>query len=186
MKELDLITGLHFQVANPPNSSFLVLTDMVENGKASMITAMMRSREREKRFLLSKTTVMQEYPILISKTEFPSVHFNERANVTVGLVRGTLHAELFKRWFPDNRAYREYDNLNSAFNALVRGEVDMFMAMSNYLLSLINYKELVGYKANIVFDNHFDITFGFNKDETVLYSIVDKALQLTDLKAISR
>jgi PAS domain S-box-containing protein len=185
MRELKLITGLSFEIANPMNTSFLELTDMVESGKASMITAMMRSRERERRFLLPKTTVMQEFPILVSKSEFPNVQFNELSNVTVGIVRGTLHAELFKRWFPNNRTYREYDNLDGAFNALVHGDVDMFMAMSNYLLSLMNYKELVGYKANIKFDNNFDITFGFNKNEDILYSIIDKAMKLIDLENIS-
>jgi PAS domain S-box-containing protein len=186
MRELELVTGLSFDIASPMNARFLELTDMVENGEASMITAMMRSRERERRFLLPEIAVMQEYPILISKSEFPDIQFNELSNVRVGIVKGTLHAELFKRWFPNNRAFKEYDNLDGAFNALVRGEVDMFMAMSNYLLSLINYKELVGYKANVEFDNNFDITFGFNKDEVVLYSIVNKALRLIDLETISR
>jgi ABC-type amino acid transport substrate-binding protein len=38
---------------------------------------------------------------------------------------------------------------------------------------------------NVAFDRHFDITFGFNKDEAVLCAIVDKAVALIDLEAIS-
>jgi signal transduction histidine kinase/CheY-like chemotaxis protein len=105
--------------------------------------------------------------------------------VTVGIVRGTMVGELFKQWFPNNTHFREYDSMDSVFRALELGEVDMLMSMANYLLSMENYKELTGYKANIVFDNNFDITFGFNRDEAVLCSVADKALALIDLEAIS-
>jgi PAS domain S-box-containing protein len=186
MEELERMTGLSFEVVSSLNESFSVFTNMVESGEASMITAMMRTREREESFLLSAATIITEYPALISKSEFPNVHFNELANVTVGLVRGTLYAELFKRWFPNNTNFREYDNLDNAFNALERGDVDMFMSMSNSLLSIQNYKEFTDFKANVVFDNNFDITFGFNKNEATLCSIVDKALALIDLEDISR
>jgi PAS domain S-box-containing protein len=185
MKEIEHITGLSFEVANAMDSTFRELTDMVESGKASMITAMMRSRERERRFLLPGTPLMREYPVLISKSEFPNVHFNELENVTVGLVSGTIYAELFKRWFPNNRSFREYDNRDGVLNALERGEIDMFMSMSNYILSIENYRELTGFKINVVFDNNYDITFGFNKDEKLLCAIVDKVLALIDLEDIS-
>jgi PAS domain S-box-containing protein len=185
MKEIELITGLSFEVANTLDTGYFKLTEMVENGETSMITAMMRSRERENRFLLSGIPLMREYPVLISKSEFPNVHFTELSNMKTGLVRGTIHAELFKRWFPNNRSFREYDNLDSVFYALERGEIDLFMSMSNYLLSIENYKEHAGYKSNIEFNNDFDITFGFNKDEAVLSSIVDKAFALIDLETIS-
>jgi PAS domain S-box-containing protein len=186
MKELELITGISFEIVSPLNANFLTLTNMVESGEASMITTLMRSKERERSFLLPGTPIMKEYPLLVSKSEFPNVQFNELSNVTVGIVRGTLYAELFKRWFPNNKIFKEYGSMDSAFNALVHGEVDMFMCMSNYLLSITNYKELVGYKANVVFDNYFDITFGFNKNEVILYSIIDKALRLIDMETISR
>jgi PAS domain S-box-containing protein len=159
---------------------------MVESGEASMITAMMRTSEREKSFLLSAASIMTEYPVLVSKSEFPNVQFNELSHVIVGLVSGTIHAELFKRLHPNNTNFREYDNLDDVFNALERGDVDMSMSMSNYLLSIQNFKEFTDFKANVVFDNNFDITFGFNKNEATLCSIVDKALDLIDLEDISR
>jgi signal transduction histidine kinase/ABC-type amino acid transport substrate-binding protein/DNA-binding NarL/FixJ family response regulator/HPt (histidine-containing phosphotransfer) domain-containing protein len=185
LKEIGFMSGLSFEVANTLDVGYFDLIDAVESRKASLVTAMMRSRERENRFLLSGIPLMREYPVLISKSEFPNVHFNELANMTTGLVKGTVHAELFKRWFPNNTSYREYDSLDSAFNALERTEIDLFMSMSNYLLSIENYKEQAGYKANIEFNNNFDITFGFNKDEDLLCGIVDKAFSLIDLETIS-
>jgi PAS domain S-box-containing protein len=185
LRELKLITGISFEVANSANTVFSDLIGMAETGEASMITAMMRSKEREGRFLLPGTPLMKEHPVLISKSEFPNAQFHELSNVAVGLVKGTVHAELFKRWFPNNANFKEYDNLDDVFNALKNGNLDMFMSMSNYLLSIENYKEFAGFKTNVVFDNNFEITFGFNKDEDILCSIVDKALALVDLETIS-
>jgi PAS domain S-box-containing protein len=50
---------------------------------------------------------------------------------------------------------------------------------------MTNYYERTGYKANFVFDFTSESTFGFNKDETILCSIVDKALRFVDTKGIS-
>jgi HD-GYP domain-containing protein (c-di-GMP phosphodiesterase class II) len=61
----------------------------------------------------------------------------------------------------------------------------MVMASQNQLLLLTNYRELAGYKANVVFDVSYPSTFGFNKDSAVLCSIVDKALRLIDTKGIA-
>jgi PAS domain S-box-containing protein len=185
MKEIELITGLSFEVANTLEANIRDLTDMVESGKVSMFTVVMRSKEREKQFLLPKATIMKDNSILISKSEFPNIQFSELSNVTVGIVKGTMMAELFKQWFPNNMNFKEYNSMNGVFDALDRGEVDMIMSMSNYLLSIGNYKEIAGYKANVVFNNNFDITFGFNKNETVLHSIIDKALALIDIEPIS-
>jgi PAS domain S-box-containing protein len=185
MDELELITGLSFKIANTLDTNFLDLTAMVERGEASLVTVIIRNRERETTFLLPETPIMSDFSVLISKSEFPNIQFNELSQVRVGIVRGTMQAQLFKRWFPNNRSFREYDSMDSVFSALERGEVDMIMSMSNYLLSIENYKEIVGYKINVAFDNYSDLVFGFNKDEKILYSIVDQALKLIDREAIT-
>jgi PAS domain S-box-containing protein len=185
MSELELITGLSFEIANTPDTRFIDLTAMVERGEASLVTVIIRTRERERSFLLPETPIMRDFSVLVSKSEFPNIQLSELSDVMVGLVRGTMQAELFKRWFPDNKSFREYESMDSVFSALERGEVDMFMSMSNYLLSIENYKEILGYKVNVAFDNYSDLIFGFNKDEAILCSIIDKALKLIDREAIS-
>jgi two-component system, sensor histidine kinase and response regulator len=79
----------------------------------------------------------------------------------------------------------EYENTDAAFDALEHGQVDMVMANLSQLLMLTNYYERTGYKANLVFDITSESTFGFNRNETILCSIVDKALRLADTKGIS-
>jgi HD-GYP domain-containing protein (c-di-GMP phosphodiesterase class II) len=92
---------------------------------------------------------------------------------------------LFGKWFPDHKNTFIYGNFNDAFAALERDEVDMVMGSYNQLLMQTNFHEKPGYKTNIIFDYPYESTFGFNKDEAVLCSIMDKALNMIDIKSIS-
>jgi PAS domain S-box-containing protein len=184
LSELKAITGLSFEIADTRYRTFTSGADIVESGEVSMITEL-GLRGRGSRFLWPETPIMRDHSIFISKSEFPDVYFNELENVSVGMVRGTGRAALFNGWFPNNTGYKEYDNSDSAFNALENGEIDLLLTRSNYLLSLENYKEIAGYRANIILDDYFNCFFGFNKDEQLLCGIIDKALQLIDLEAIS-
>jgi PAS domain S-box-containing protein len=185
LSELEAITGLSFEIADTRHRSFIFGADMLERGEVSMITELGTFKENIGRFLWPQTPIMRDHSVLISKSEFPDVYFNELGNVNVGMVSATGHAALFRGWFPNNTGYKEYDNSDSAFNALERGEIDILLSRANYLLSLENYREIAGYKANTIFDNNFNCFFGFNKDEELLCAIVDKALALIDMEAIS-
>jgi signal transduction histidine kinase/DNA-binding response OmpR family regulator len=67
---------------------------------------------------------------------------------------------------------------------LQKGEVEMVMATQMRLLYLTHYLELPGFKA-IIFDHPVQIKTGFNKDQIVLHSIVNKALDMVDTENIS-
>jgi PAS domain S-box-containing protein len=88
-------------------------------------------------------------------------------------------------WFPDHPNTIEYETTIAAFDALDRGEVDVVMTSNHELLILTNYLERTGFKTNFRFDNIFNSTFGFNRNETILRDIVDKALAMIDTKSIS-
>jgi signal transduction histidine kinase/CheY-like chemotaxis protein len=75
--------------------------------------------------------------------------------------------------------------MNEAVSALQRGEVDMALATERRLLLLTHYLEFPNYKANIVFDQPVETVFGFNKNEAVLRSIIDKALQISNTDTIA-
>jgi PAS domain S-box-containing protein len=122
---------------------------------------------------------------LVSRADFENLKVNQILQTTIGLPKDTAHAALFKKWFPDHLYLVEYDTTNLAFEGLARGEVNAVMSSRNQLLNLTNYLELVGYKANVVFDSTYDSSFGFNKNEKALCSIVDKALKLINTKEIS-
>jgi len=78
-----------------------------------------------------------------------------------------------------------YETFEEAFHALEHGEAELAMASQHWLYALTNYYELSGYKANLVFDLATESFFGFNNNEVVLRSIIDKALRLIDVKGIS-
>jgi len=185
LDEIQILTGLGFDIANDPNTDWSFILEMLENGKASMITELIRSEERKGRFLWPDSNLMSDFYALISKFEFRDINTSEILYARVGASRGTAHAELFHTWFPNHEYFIEYENSNVAFDALNRGEIDLVMSSQHQFLTLNNFRELPGYKINIAFDRTFESTFGFNKNEAVLCSIIDKALSMIDTGAIS-
>jgi len=183
--ELEELTGLTFKVINDHNTDWPELLQLLETGKALIISELLHTQEREGLFMWPQTAIMTDYYALISKSDYPNVNVNDILRIKVGLMEDTAYASLFQSWFPDHKDTVVYENTDAAFNALEKGEVDMVMANVSQLIMLTNYYERVGYKANIVFDYSSESTFGFHKGGTVLRSIIDKALGLIDTKGIS-
>ena len=185
LSELETLTGLTFKIANGQDAEWPELLRLLESGKVSMITELLRSPERTGLFLWPDTVIMTDNYALISRADYPEIHVNDILHLKVGLIRETAYTSLFQRWFPDNKNTEFYQNTNAAFNALERGKVDMVMANLSQLLMITNYYERPGYKANFVFDIASESTFGLYRNETILCSIVNKALRFVDTKEIS-
>jgi PAS domain S-box-containing protein len=185
LDEVGALTGITFERINGRDAEFSDLLKMLEDGAASMLTELIRSHEREGRFLWPDTAILTENYALLSKSNQPNITANEIYQIKVGLVKDTAHAALFYSWFPKHEGIFEYENPDIAFHALETGKVDMLMASPNKLLSQTNYQEKAGYKANVIFDLSYNSTFGFHKNEAVLCSIFDKALNLIDTKGIA-
>ncbi|MCL2075311.1 MAG: ATP-binding protein [Betaproteobacteria bacterium] len=184
LKEMETLTGLSFRQANDHDITWAELLKKLESGEATMVADIIPLREREGRFLWSRTALLHDYYALLSKSDAPNINIGEVWNVRVGLPRDTAYAEMFRAWFPNHANTVEYD-LDVIFSALERDEVDMVISSQRYLLALTNYHELSNYKANLTFDRALEYTMGFSKDEAVLRSIIDKALRLVDVKSIS-
>jgi len=185
LEEMEMLTGISFQRANDQQAEWPRLLKTLEEGKASIITELIPSKDRLERFLWPKNSLMQDKYALISKEKLRDVNINEVLHMKIGLFRGTAHTELFKTWFPNHPNTVEYENTEDAFEALERDEIEMVMASQNLLLVLTNYMELPGYKINILFDRSFESFFGLNKNEEILCSIIDKALEHMDVQKIS-
>jgi signal transduction histidine kinase/DNA-binding response OmpR family regulator len=185
LDEIQALTGLTFQITNDRHTDWSYMLEMLEDGRASMITELIRSEEREGRFLWPDSHFMTDFYALISKSEFPDISNSEVLYARVGLSRGTAHADLFNNWFPHHEYVTEYESFDACFDALGRGEIDLVMSSQHQFLTLTNFRELPGYKINVAFDRTFESTFGFNRNEAVLCSIVDRALSMIDTKAIS-
>jgi ABC-type amino acid transport substrate-binding protein len=185
LAEIEELTGLAFERVNEQNADWPVLLNMLQSGDVAMVMELIRTAEREGRFLWTDSSYQTDYYALLSKSDYPELNINEILFARVALIRDTAYAELFRTWFPDHGDAAEYANTGDAFAALERGEVDLVMATVNLLLSLTNYQEQAGYKANIVFNRPYESSFGFNRKETLLCSIIDKALRTIETGSIA-
>ncbi|MCL2139778.1 MAG: transporter substrate-binding domain-containing protein, partial [Treponema sp.] len=185
LNEIEMFTGLSFKVANNQQTEFPELLQKLQNHEAPMITELPNSKGLDGLFLWTGNTILSDNFALLSKSELQRLNVNEILQIKVGLIEDTAAALLFNNWFPAHPELTYYKSIDDAIKALENYEVDAVMATLNNLLMLTNLMELSDYKANIVFDTAYSSTFGFNKDEPVLCSIVDKALALVNTKAVS-
>jgi len=184
-KRVEELTGLSFGVINASSDDWPVIMDMLDSGAAAMTGELIRSTNREGRFLWADRPYHSDSFALISSADYPDVDFSQVPNCRVGLLTDTAYKETFNELFPMHSNTVEFPNKLAALEALEKGEVDLVMATRNFLLSITNYMEKTGYKANLVFDRPYESSFGFNKNEEILCSIVSKALLLIDTTEIA-
>jgi len=185
LKELEALTGISFEIVNGTRTEWAELLKMLEDGRASMVSELIKSEDRQGRFLWPQTPLLWDRHALISKKSYHNVSINEILYTKVGVVKSTIHADLFNIWFPDHPNTVEYESSDYAFKALEKGEVDLVMTDKNMILVLTNYMELPGYKVNVLFDRPYGSFVGFNRNEEVLRSVIDKALNYIDIAKIS-
>ena len=186
LEKVSELTSLSFKQVNDNRTPFSKLVEMLRSGKVYMAAELIPTEERRAAgFLWASIPTMTDNYALISKSETPTITLREIANVRVAVSEGTAYAEKFYNWFPNHPDVVEYPTTAKAFAALDRGEVDMVMASQRLLLSITNYYEFSGYKANLVFDYTAASFIGFNQDQELLASIVSKALAAINIKNIS-
>jgi len=185
LNEISRLTGLTFNRANDEHTQWPQIYEMLRSGDVALITELTQIHERKEQFLWPRSAHITDLHALISHIDFPDIKLNEVLYVRVGLAKNTAYAAVFNKWFPSHARTVEYESVEEAFAALMRGDIDMVMANQRRLLYLTHYLELPDYKTNIVFDYAMDIQFGLNKNEEILCSIIDKALVNIDTKGIS-
>jgi PAS domain S-box-containing protein len=184
LDEMEKLTGFTFKLANDEKTDLPELMNLLESGTALIMPNLIKSDERRERFIWSNTMYLLDRFALLSKRSYPNIELNDIPFARVGYPRGSAFSDLFRSWFPDALNSVEYGSTDDAFMALERGEVDLVMSTLSRLTALTNYYELSDYKANYIFSAAFEDSFGLNKDQTVLSSIIDKALPLIDTSRI--
>ena len=180
LKQVTLLTGIEFKINNSPKTQWNVLLDELEAGRIALITEMVPLKERSNKFTWTATSYNSDYYALLSLSDHPDMDINQVMHTNIGLVQGSSAAEVYKNWFPGSVNDTFYPDYLSAFAALEKGEVDLMMATQAALSNLTNYLEKPGFKANITFQHPAMSTFGLNKNETVLRSILDKSMSLIE------
>ena len=175
LREITKLTGLSFEVKNEPTDESDRLITMLENGEAAMITELMHTKSREGRFLWTDLPYQEDYYVLISKNDKPEVSLSQVMRSRVGIIKGTAYEDLFTEMFPDHQSINRYEKISDAIIALERGEIELLMATRNLLLNTTVYLDKTGFKVNLNLERQCAYGFGFNKNETILRSIINKA-----------
>ncbi|MDR3318513.1 MAG: transporter substrate-binding domain-containing protein, partial [Clostridiales bacterium] len=182
--EISGLTGMQFVIDSATDENWEVIVKKLEAGEISLVTELIPSTDRIGRFIWSPPYAVDNYT-LISKVETEKISPTQVFYANVGVPGGTAYEEVFNAWFPEHQHAKKYASVNDMFDALEKGEIDYAMASQNLLLSMTNYFEKPGYKANIVFNFAYDSSFGFNNDETVLCSVIAKAQGVIDADDIA-
>jgi PAS domain S-box-containing protein len=182
--EMEKLTGFKFKLVNDEKTDLPELMHLLETGTAYTMPNLIQSDERRKRFIWPNAMYQSDRFALLSKRSYPNIELNDIPFQRVGYAKGSAFGDLFQNWFPDALDAKEYPSTDDAFLALEHGEVDLVMSSQSRLTALTNYYEFSDYKANYLFSVAFEASFGLNKDQTVLCSIIDKALPLIDTNRI--
>jgi signal transduction histidine kinase/CheY-like chemotaxis protein len=184
LRGIGALTGLTFIPANSATAESATLVKLLQNGDAAMVAAMIRSAEWEQKFLVAENSFMTDYYALISAAALRDISLSDVSALTVGLIHESAEEAMFRELFPGHRHIREYENNTAAIQALEDGELDLLMGSRNLLLTITNYREMTGYKANLVLRRPYETVFGFNLKETILWGIVNKAQSLLDTRRV--
>jgi PAS domain S-box-containing protein len=183
--EVEKLTGFKFDIINDEYTEMPELIAMLSDGRAHIFCDLIYSTQRAPHFIWNKNKFMADQYALLSKMDYPNVNIHEIPNKRISLVRSTAHEEMFLTWFPGALYATQYPNSDDAFLALERDEVDLVMVSKSKLLWYSNYYEFSGYKANFLFNYFYESAFAFNKEQTILCSIVDKAVSVINTGMIT-
>ena len=185
LADISSLTGLEFEVANGTDVVWSDLIDMLEQGEVSFITELIPSADRRWRFIWPEDSYSVDSYALISLTERENIRVNQILYSTIAIPAGTAYEEAFDKWFPEHRSTLRFDAMDDCYLALEEGTADFVLASRNSMLSMTNYSEKPGFRINILFDNEYESTFGFNRSEALLCSIISKAQKLVNTKSIT-
>ncbi|MCL2214008.1 MAG: transporter substrate-binding domain-containing protein [Treponema sp.] len=185
VNEITSLTGIKFNVVNDDKALFPAVQELLKKGDAAIIPELVRTKEREAFFIWSDVLIMTDHYALVSKLEHHNVSLNEILLEKVGFAANTVHADMFRQWFPNHKHSIEYETIDLAFEAMQKNEVDLVMTTQRRLMQQTHYLEHTGYKINLLFSQPIETRFGFNRNETVLRSIIDKSLKLISVDAIT-
>lgn len=181
--EISKLTGLRFEPAVSKDATWADIYEELSSGEVYMVAQLLHSEVRRDLFLWSDIPYARSYYALMSRSDYPDLEPYQVARATVGGTKDSAKVDIFYELFPDHAKVIEYDTQDECLDALERGDIDILMASEYMLLTQINYREKSGFKINIKLDASLDSYFGFQKEDAVLCSIVDKAQQFikTDL-----
>jgi len=185
LREIEDMTGIVFECVNEPQAQYPELIDMLEDGKALILSELFHIEKYKGRFIWSDVPVLKDNYAFITRSDYPNIEVSEIPYLRVGGRKDTPYLELFMKMFPNHKNYIVLDTQEEIWDALKHGKIDVLFASRRRLVVFTNYYEEAGFKLSVMYDHEFGTYFGFNRDAAVLKSITDKALRLINIKNMS-
>jgi len=96
LKEISELTGLSFELVNGPTAEWPEILEMLDNWDVSFVSELIRTPEREGKYLWPSTVLLRDNYALISKAEYPNISITEILYIKVGIPRNTAYQEAFE------------------------------------------------------------------------------------------
>ena len=185
LNQVSVMTGLSFKIGNAPDATWPEILSGLESREYSLITELLQTNSRLGRFLWPDDPFYTDSYALISRAEYPDINLNQVMLSRVGLLKDTAYTDLYNEWFPDSTNTVLFEGKDDAIPALEKGEIDLLMVSKSFLLHLTNYLEMPYFKTNLAFNYTAGSFFGFNSDEEILCSIINKVQRRVDMQGIA-
>ena len=184
LDEIGRLTGIEFEIVSEKDTPWEITNDDLIAGRISLVPHLVRSEERAQYFIWSDVPYLTSQYALISKADFGPVQNFQIPRLRVGALKDSIFEAMYRYWFPDGNLAL-YPTEDEALEALERGELDLVMAAEYILTAQVNYREKTNYKINYRFHETMEACFGFNKDETELHAVINKAQVFVDTVMIT-
>ena len=187
IKEISSLTGIEFETVTDRNTTMVDILEILKSGGAAFDAELIHTENRENDFIFPPSPYFTSHFAMLSRTDYPDLKLYQVAKAVVGVVAGTAPSEIYDLLIPDSRARKEYHTRSRALDALEKGEIDLFLTTDYMLLYQTHFREKTGYKINFIFNTMTERSFfGFNKNEEMLCSIMEKAQNRIDTDKIAK
>ena len=176
LAEISRLTNIKFESVAAEDATWAEILEKINTGEVNIVTQLLFSETRRGQYLWSDPYARSYYAIM-SRLDHPNLETYQVARATVGVIKQSGKKDIYHELFPDNNNLKEYATQNDCLDALESKEVDLLMASEYMMLTQTNYREKSGMKINIKLNVPLNSCFGFNKDDKILRSIIDKTLQ---------
>jgi len=184
LDEISRLTDIKFENVVSEDSVWAETFERIKTGEISIAAQLLPTEARKEFFIWCAAPYSRTHYIIMSRLDFPNKASHQIVRYSVGTVRQSGHADVYRALFPNNKNLKEYDSVEECLLALEKGEIDLQMASEHTLVTQLHYREKPDFKINLRLSVPMDSYFGFNKNEAVLCSIVSKAQQFVPIDAI--
>ncbi|MCL2218067.1 MAG: ATP-binding protein, partial [Defluviitaleaceae bacterium] len=183
LRQVELITGLEFEILRPDRFSFNDTLQLLNDGEVYLVAGSFHT-EGEYPFLLSSGFFSDNYTLL-SRIDTPLIGANEVLYMRVGLIGSSYNDIVFHTMFPNHLQISRFSTQDEILDALEAGDVDLAFTSLRGLMRVTHLLERTGFRANIIFDKSYYISFAISENMPLLAPIIDKALMIVDTQSIS-